>query len=159
MNFRLFLLGIFAGVIFLNSCNDEFNSVGMGMKPDTDGNSTRTDTFQIVASTISANDSIYVRTIYGLLGNISDDLYGDFKADYLSEFYCPENFSFDSADPIKAREGLNPIDSAKIYIYYNSWVGDSIAPMTLNVYEVSKPLEKIIIRILIRQIIMTPQTC
>ncbi|MCD7937311.1 MAG: DUF4270 domain-containing protein [Tannerellaceae bacterium] len=135
MKIRLFIIGILSGVFFMNSCNDDLNPVGETIRPGEDGSNVRADTFQIKTETFPV-EGVYARTTTALLGEMYDPLYGTLKADYLCQFYCPDDFEF-YAEPIDGK-----IDSVLLHLRYASWYGDSIAPMVAEVYEVSTDLKR-----------------
>ncbi|MDR1881086.1 MAG: DUF4270 domain-containing protein [Tannerellaceae bacterium] len=136
MKIKLFILGLALGGFSLGSCNDDLNPVGTTIQPDSDKPFVYTDTFLIKASTVWI-DSIYAKTSSGLLGEIYDPLYGNLKSDYICQFYCPpDGFTFQH----EALDGK--IDSVNFLIQYNSWVGDSLVPMRLQLYKVVNSLER-----------------
>lgn len=135
MKIKHVLLGLGLGLSILSGCDDTLHQVGMNTMPESDGVIVYADTFYIKGRTVKT-DSVYARTIYGSLGEIYDPLYGNLKSDYLCQFYCPENFSFKKT-PINGK-----VDSVEFRILYSSWVGDSLAPMTVQLYEVNKALPR-----------------
>ncbi|MDR2764750.1 MAG: DUF4270 domain-containing protein [Tannerella sp.] len=137
MNIKPFV-GICAGVagIFLSSCNDAINQVGPSILPDEDRITVYADTFQLTASTVKL-DSVFAKTAYGYLGEFYDPLYGRLKSDYLCQFYCQENFQF-SRTPYEGK-----IDSVFLYLEYSGWTGDAYTPMEVQIYPVTKQLNKI----------------
>jgi len=118
----------------LSNCSDDNNLVGSGIIPDDNFITVYSDTFQIKASTIKL-DSLYAKTTQGLLGEFYDPLYGHLKSDYLTEFYCKEGFEFYKT-PYEGK-----IDSVALIIYYK-YTGDPQASMQIQVYPVTKPLDK-----------------
>ncbi len=136
MKTKLFILGLFAGIIILNGCNDTLTLVGTSIQPETDRPTVSVDTFYLQAST-EKTDSVYARTVYGALGEIYDPLYGNLKSDFMCQFYCPENFSF-LHTPYNGQ-----IDSVIFYILYSrSWIGDSLTPMQVQLYEITETLPR-----------------
>ncbi|OAV73041.1 hypothetical protein Barb6_00601 [Bacteroidales bacterium Barb6] len=135
MKIRHLILGLCVGIIVLGGCDDEWSSVGTSIQEDGDKISVNVDTFRFEASTVRL-DSVYARTTSGLLGEIYDPVYGMLKSDYISQFYCPEDFRF-AYTPKGGK-----IDSVEFRIYYTSWAGDSLVPMRVQVYLIDKPLEK-----------------
>lgn len=137
MDFKRLILGLAFGGILLSGCNDELSQVGPSIQPDGDRSFVYADTFQLEASTIKL-DSVYARTVNGLLGQIYDPLYGNLKTDYTCQFYCPENYKF-AHEPIDGK-----VDSMAFFIMYNKggYVGDSLAPMQAKIYQVTKPLAR-----------------
>ncbi|MEG1543389.1 MAG: DUF4270 domain-containing protein [Tannerellaceae bacterium] len=95
------------------------------------------DRFQLTATTIML-DTIYAKTITALLGEIYDPLYGNLKSDYICQFYCPDNYQF-AHKPIDGK-----IDSVEFKILYTTAqsIGDSLAPMRAQIYQVTTPLDK-----------------
>ncbi len=65
------------------SCDDDLNSIGGTIQPPADSISVLTDTLAIKARTIWMQDSVYARTINGVLGQYEDNLLGTIKSDYL----------------------------------------------------------------------------
>ncbi len=135
MKIKCLILGLILASICLGGCNDELSLVGPTIQPDSDKITVFTDTFNFEASTVLMN-AVYARTDTSLLGEFYDPLYGTLKSDYICQFYCPDNFAF-TYTPI---DGM--IDSVEFRIYYNAWIGDSLAPMRAQVYLVDKPLDK-----------------
>lgn len=135
MKIKLLILGLSLGIAILSGCNDELTQVGIGTMPETDGVTVQADTFFMKARTLKT-DSVYARTRRGSLGEIYDPLYGNLKSDYICQFYCPENYKF-RFKPIDGK-----IDSVDFKIYYDSWTGDSLTPMRVQLYQVSKPLPR-----------------
>lgn len=134
MKIELFILGLGLGVSILSGCNDELTQVGTSIQPGNDRPQIAADTFYMKAKTVQT-DSVYAKTTYGSLGEIYDPLYGNLKSDFMCQFYCPENFRF------KNTPYNNQIDSVEFLIEYDrSWTGDSLVPMRVQLYEVTKPL-------------------
>jgi hypothetical protein len=121
----------------LYSCNDDMTNIGTSILSPSDVISVSADTFTLTAQTIRL-DSVYAKTTQCLLGQMYDPLYGNIKADFICQFYCEENFKF-AQTPFE-----NKIDSMELVIWYSgsSWLGDSIIPMQVSVYEVDKPLKR-----------------
>ncbi len=125
------------GMLLLSNCNDDTSLVGPSIQPTSDQISVFQDSIHIQASTVLL-DSIYARTVNGLLGELYDPLYGNLKSDYVCQFYCPDEFEF-KYEPLDGK-----IDSMVFQITYDrsSWIGDSLAPMQAQIFLVNKPLEK-----------------
>lgn len=136
MKIKHLILGLSLGAAFLGGCNyDDLSQVGTSIQGEEDKISVTVDTFRFEASTVLM-ESIYAKTDTGLLGEIYDPLYGTLKTDYICQFYCPEGFKF-RYTPIDGK-----IDSVDFRIFYNSWVGDSLAPMRAQIFPVVKALER-----------------
>jgi hypothetical protein len=116
------------------ACNETIDSIGMGIQPPEDGIQMYNTTINIEEAYTIKMDSIYTKTVNGLLGNFYDPSYGDIKAGYICQYYPSLGF----ADSVVN----NKIDSVRLKIYYASYFGDSLAPMEVAVYQVTKkPLE------------------
>ena len=139
MEIKNLILGFALGGILLSGCNDELSQVGPSIQPDADRSYVYADTFYVESSTVKL-DSVYARTVSGLLGDIYDPLYGHLTTDYICQFYCPEDYKF-AHEPLDGK-----VDSMAFFIMYNrgeqGYMGDSLAPMTAQVYQVTKPLER-----------------
>ena len=135
MKIKLSVLGLCLGTVLFNGCNDDVNLVGPSIQPDDDKIAVYVDTFEIKTSTVLM-DSIYARTQTALLGEIYDPQFGYLKSDYICQFRTPEGFKF-KYTPIDGK-----IDSMSLRLFYQSWVGDSLAPMRLQVYAVTQQLDK-----------------
>lgn len=129
------LLGLILGITILGGCNDNLTEVGINTMPPTDGVEARADTFYMTSKTLMS-DSVYARTTAGALGELVDPMFGTLKSDYLCQFYCPDNFSFNHK-PINGK-----IDSVEFKVFYRSWTGDSLTPMRVQLYQVTTPLQR-----------------
>ncbi|MDH6533547.1 hypothetical protein M2101_000188 [Parabacteroides sp. PM5-20] len=119
----------------LGGCNDDLSQVGTSIQGDEDKISVFVDTFKFDASTILV-DAVYAKSDTGLLGELYDPSFGTLIADYICQFYCPEGFQF-RKEPLDGK-----IDSVDLIVYYDTWSGDSLAPMRAQVYPVTTPLTK-----------------
>ncbi|EGK03002.1 DUF4270 domain-containing protein [Dysgonomonas gadei] len=132
----LLILAITLSTLTFVACDDDLTSLGSSIQPGGDDIFVGSDTLSLTAVTRSFNDSVYARTVYGLLGEYTDPIFGKIKSDYLCEFYCAENSAF--ADPYK--KGIT-IDSVRLNTEFTYFTGDTVSPMGLSVYEVTKPLK------------------
>lgn len=135
MNFRSLILGLMLIAGVFSGCDDDLKYVGGTIQPDGDKVNVSVDSFMISASTIKV-DSIYAKTSVGYLGQFYDPEYGDYKSDYINQFYCKENFKF-AEKPIDGK-----IDSINYYILVDSHLGDSLSPMKVEVFPVVKALDR-----------------
>ncbi|MEG1585301.1 MAG: DUF4270 domain-containing protein [Bacteroidales bacterium] len=132
--------------VLLCACEDTLTNIGSSIRPDSDDLIVKSATFEIKSSTFLA-DSIYVRTPNPLLGEINDNLYGTIRADYAAQFYAKPGFNFDvyNSDTLVFKLGKdsllnNRLDSAVLSITYRTYIGDSLTPMAVTAYELSKTL-------------------
>lgn len=129
------ILSFFIGLTTFSfiACDDDLRSIGDSIQPPSDGIFVGVDTFFFSAETIKW-DSVYARTTKGLLGEYNDAVFGNVKSDYLSELYCPRAISFE--------DRVVSIDSVRLYLEVSSYVGDTISPFGVSVYEVNKKLDR-----------------
>lgn len=135
MKIRSLILGLMLITGLMSGCNDDINYVGGTIQPDKDRVDVAVDSFMMTASTIKL-DSIYSKSSSGFLGQFYDPQFGEYKADFICQFYCQEDFKFRETP----KDGK--IDSVQLFIYYDSYIGDSLSPMRVDVYPVVKSLEK-----------------
>lgn len=118
-------------VVATTACDDDLNSVGNNIRPESDEIALGWDTISnITAETYSFQDRIYARTVKSVFGDYTDNILGRVKADFLSEFFCPEDMAF--------HKDLFAIDSVQVSLYVTRYSGDSLAPMGITAYEVDK---------------------
>lgn len=127
--FAAFAIGafVFAG------CNDNASKVGFTTQPKDEVLTAKADTFLLSAQTVEV-PSIYSRSTYTLLGQLSDPLFGDLRSSYITRLRHAPGFKF-AHEP----EGKK-IDSVLVEISYSSWAGDSTLWAKASIYEVTKPL-------------------
>ncbi len=122
-------------IVLIYSCDDSLKNLGFSIQPDTDRITVGVDSLFIKARTVSVDsllpEGMFAKTKNPVLGVYKDSIFGTIKSDYVGQFYYPEGKNFP--------EGAI-IDSVKVAVFYNSWKGDSIAPIELSVYEVNKNL-------------------
>jgi hypothetical protein len=131
---RNLLFAIFCGLFTFTafySCNDD-NTIGGSLQPDQDKISVFYDTVHVSSQTVMV-DSILYRSSSAYLGEFTDPFFGTTKSDYMAQMYCPRLYAFP--------DDVLRIDSAYLYLYYDSWFGDSTAMMHVNVYELNNPLK------------------
>lgn len=100
------------------------NTPGTGLIDDNDAVIVGCDTFSL-KSQLRPGEYIYTTPDSFLLGEC-ETLFGTLHADILTQFVCPEGFSY----PSNAQ-----VDSICLFIYYSSWYGDANTPLSLNIYE------------------------
>ncbi len=136
MKYKVILFSLLS-ILILWACEDSVDDVGMGILPDQDKVGIYTDTIYLSASTVKL-DSIYAKTIEGMLGEFHDPVYGDLKSSYICQFYAPSKNVFPPQDSIVG----NKMDSVVLNLIYQYYLGDSLAPMEATVYPIVKSLEK-----------------
>lgn len=78
----------------------------------------------------------------GLIGKMKDLETGNYvKGDYMTQLSVLPTFSVDTLDYIKqANKGSIEADSCYLLVSYNASYGDTIAPMKVTAYEMTKPM-------------------
>ena len=146
-------------LVSVTSCEDTLSDIGSSTMPASDEIKIEADTLRCAIAT-GYRDSIYVRTGYPLLGNITDPEYGSVKAGYLAQFYASTNITLNETSndsvtfdilrtSVPQALGLDPkgiytshfdslvdntLDSLTLRVYYNTYYGDSLTPMQFSVY-------------------------
>lgn len=135
MKFKFLCRALVIAVIALSaiSCNDNLDPIGFTIQPDQDRLAIGTDTLELQARTVQI-DSIFSKIQYPVLGEYTDPVFGTIKSEYIGEFYFPEGTQF--------HDGAS-IDSVRVQLAYTTMMGDSLSPMGLSVYEVTKSLKGI----------------
>jgi hypothetical protein len=114
--------------LFAFSCADDSTDIGTGIQPKSDEIKIGTDTFHVSTENVFV-DYINTRQDSFLLGTFYNEKYGSTQADILAQVICPVGFKYPpNAVP----------DSAKVILYYRSWLGDSFSPLDVNIYEMNK---------------------
>jgi hypothetical protein len=134
MKTKLFFLIFLSSLIYFACEDSAISEIGNSILPDEDKIETRKDTIPVGLRTVKT-DSIYAKTISGVLGEYYDPIFGTFNAGFACQFY--PSIGFQNLDNLVG----GTIDSVYLDIYY-SYKGDSLAPMELTVYPINKPLEK-----------------
>ncbi|MEI7503552.1 MAG: DUF4270 domain-containing protein [Paludibacter sp.] len=128
-SYPIILLSLLSFLFF--SCNDDLTDLGVGIRPSSDSISIGTDTFHVTTKNILV-ESIISRPDSFLLGSFYDEKFGTTQADIFAQLQGPIGVNFSSTPKTAVA------DSVKLYLYYQSWFGDSYSPMEVNVYEMNK---------------------
>lgn len=136
LSFISFVAAAFACAIF-PSCDDTVTEAGSTLVED-EIQIINDSTFT-VAATSDPNNSVRCHTILQLLGRLSAEGYGEFSSDIVCQ-YMPAA----SIDTLGVT--IDDIDSVKLLLtmYKGGFVGDSVAPMGLTVYPLTKQLPSIL---------------
>ena len=122
------------------SCDDSTGVIGIDIMPPHDAIATDDSIFHIPTQTIAASpDSIVANTNECFLGSIIDpETNIRTTCDYMAQFHINDNFSLpDFSRMKKGNDGKVHADSVTLTVYFDSYQGDSLAPMGLVVHELS----------------------
>ncbi|GHT76499.1 hypothetical protein AGMMS50262_14860 [Bacteroidia bacterium] len=131
MKIKIFLFSILLGLVYLTACDqDSIDNIGSSIQPDGDKIGVYETTIDITGKTVKV-DSVYAKSINGLLGKFYDPEYGEIEAGYICQYY-PDTFYLDKM------KNKNSVDSVRLLVLYRSYVGDSLSPMEVTVYPVKQ---------------------
>ncbi len=123
------------------ACDDTTEGIGGSITNKIDNINISDSAFNVTTKSIVA-DSVLSRNNTGLIGNMKDPETGNYvKGDYMTQLSVLPTFSVDTLDYIKkANNGKLEADSCYLLISYNASYGDTIAPMKVTAYEMTKPM-------------------
>lgn len=130
-----FILAAFSMV----ACDDTTDTIGSSITNNVD-NLTITDaTYNVITQSIVA-DSVYSKTNNGIIGKVRDPETGTYlTADYMTQVAPLSSFTLDTLQYIKnANNGEIKADSCFILVSYQNTYGDTLAPMKVTAYEMTK---------------------
>lgn len=132
-----FLLATFSMV----ACDDTTDTLGSSITNKVD-NLTITDaTYNVETQSLVARP-VLSKSNNGIIGRVKDPETGTYlTADYMTQMVPLSTFSVDTLQYIKdANNGELRADSCYLLVSYQSSYGDSLAPMKVTAYEMSKPM-------------------
>lgn len=147
MKNKLIMAGIAMLALAISSCDEDTDTMGYTLTSESDRYAMATDTFLVNTRSIIA-DSVLSRSAYSFLGRIKDPETGtDINCDYMTQFVVLENEA-DRIFPVKDSllsidaAGLPIADSVTVSLVVESYQGDSLAAMKLNLTELDHPVEE-----------------
>lgn len=132
-----FLLAAFSMV----ACDDTTDTLGSSITNKVD-NLTITDAAYNVETQSLVAGPVLSKSNNGIIGRVKDPETGTYlTADYMTQMVPLSTFSVDTLQYIKdANNGELRADSCYLLVSYQSTYGDSLAPMKVTAYEMSKPM-------------------
>lgn len=150
-------------------CDDNTAGLGLGMFPGSDQNiNGKLSTFDVTTESVHAG-KIYAMTNVGYVGKFTDETFGTYQAGFLAQLNCPEGMTFPAAFSGTTESGTgkmmtnfenvaegvsgnytiikddngNPIGNCQIniYLWYDSYFGDSLTACRLSMYVLDKKKE------------------
>ena len=134
MYWKHFFALITASILFV-SCDDNTSTLGMDMIPAADLIAKTYKTYDVKTSSYAVGDSVLSRTSTSYFGQYTDPITGStVKSDFLSQYNCPIN---------KLKNEILGDTAHTVNIVFNvsQFVGDSLAPLSLEVYELDSLLD------------------
>ena len=139
---RLLTVLVIAALTFA-ACDDTTEGIGGSITNKIDNINISDSAFNVTTKSIVA-DSVLSRNNMGLIGKMKDPETGNYvKGDYMTQLSVLPTFSVDTLDYIKqANNGSIEADSCYLLVSYNASYGDTIAPMKVTAYEMTKPMSE-----------------
>lgn len=137
---RLLTVLVIAALTFA-ACDDTTEGIGGSITNKIDNINISNSAFNVTTKSIVA-DSVLSRNNTGLIGKMKDPETGNYvKGDYMTQLSVLPTFSVDTLDYIKqANNGSIEADSCYLLVSYNASYGDTIAPMKVTAYEMTRPM-------------------
>lgn len=137
---RLLTVLVIAALTFA-ACDDTTEGIGGSITNKIDNINISDSAFNVTTKSIVA-DSVLSRNNTGLIGKMKDPETGNYvKGDYMTQLSVLPTFDVDTLDYIKqANKGSIEADSCYLLVSYNASYGDTIAPMKVTAYEMTKPM-------------------
>lgn len=139
---RLLTVLVIAALTFA-ACDDTTEGIGGSITNKIDNINISDSAFNVTTKSIVAG-AVLSRNNTGLIGKMKDPETGNYvKGDYMTQLSVLPTFSVDTLDYIKqANKGSIEADSCYLLVSYNASYGDTIAPMKVTAYEMTKPMEE-----------------
>lgn len=136
---RLLTVLVIAALTFA-ACDDTTEGIGGSITNKIDNINISNSAFNVTTKSIVA-DSVLSRNNTGLIGNMKDPETDNYvKGDYMTQLSVLPTFSVDTLDIKKANNGSIEADSCYLLVSYNASYGDTLAPMKVTAYEMTKPM-------------------
>ena len=139
---RLLTVLVIAALTFA-ACDDTTEGIGGSITNKIDNINISNSAFNVTTKSIVA-DSVLSRNNTGLIGKMKDPETRNYvKGDYMTQLSVLPTFSVDTLDYIKqANKGSIEADSCYLLVSYNASYGDTIAPMKVTAYEMTRPMSE-----------------
>lgn len=139
---RLLTVLVIAALTFA-ACDDTTEGIGGSITNKIDNINISDSAFNVTTKSIVAG-AVLSRNNTGLIGKMKDPETGNYvKGDYMTQLSVLPTFSVDTLDYIKqANNGSIEADSCYLLVSYNASYGDTIAPMKVTAYEMTRPMSE-----------------
>lgn len=139
---RLLTVLVIAALTFA-ACDDTTEGIGGSITNKIDNINISNSAFNVTTKSIVAG-AVLSRNNTGLIGKMKDPETGNYvKGDYMTQLGVLPTFSVDTLDYIKqANKGSIEADSCYLLVSYNASYGDTIAPMKVTAYEMTRPMSE-----------------
>ena len=127
MKLKYLYIGLLSALIY--SCDDATTGIGDSTIAAGDSISAGVSVYDVYTRSILA-DSVYARTSTAYLGKYTDPHFGEFSADFITQFNCTDNFEFP--------ETIQEITSINMRMFYDNYFGDSLNAMRMQIDTLDK---------------------
>ena len=143
MKILRFLTVLVIAALTFAACDDTTEGIGGSITNKIDNINISNSAFNVTTKSIVAG-AVLSRNNMGLIGKMKDPETGNYvKGDYMTQLSVLPTFSVDTLDYIKqANNGSIEADSCYLLVSYNASYGDTIAPMKVTAYEMTKPMSE-----------------
>ena len=137
---RLFTVMMIAAITFA-ACDDTTENIGGSITNNVDNINISNAVFDVATISL-VSGPVLNRSNSGLIGKVKDPETGTYvSGDYMSQFGVLPNFDIDTLQYIQnANGGRIEADSCYLLVSYKSTYGDTLAPMKVTAYEMTKAM-------------------
>ena len=137
---RLFT-ALFIAAMAITACDDTTDNIGSSITNEVDNLSIQQKVFNVTSRSV-VSGPVLSRNNAGMIGMVKDPETGTYvTGDYMTQFGVLSSFSLDTLEYIRnAHNGNIEADSCFLLVSYKTIYGDSLAPMKVTAYEMSKPM-------------------
>ena len=111
------------------SCDDSTSGIGESTIAPGDSIPAGATIYHISTRSLLA-DSVYARTSTACLGKYTDSKFGEFTADFITQFNCTDDFYFP--------ETVQEVTGLQLRMYYTKYFGDSLNAMRMQIDTLNK---------------------
>ena len=132
-------LSFLIAVLFVSSCTDNTDKLGLDMMPSSDTLRVFYDDYIVPTQTYEVEEPILARTSRSYLGQFTDPETGtSARADFIAQYHITESSS-GSLFPISVVD--DKITSVDVRLYVSDFIGDSLATFKVSVYDLDNDLD------------------
>lgn len=140
MKILRFLTVLVIAALTFAACDDTTEGIGSSITNDIDNINISSAVFPVATKSMVA-DSVLSRNNMGLIGKMKDPETGNYvKGDYMTQLGVLPTFSVDTVAIKQANNDSIEAYGCYLLISYIANYGDTIAPMKVTAYEMTKPM-------------------
>lgn len=125
------------------ACDDTTDMIGSSITNNVDKLTVTDATYNVITNSLAAG-SVLSKTNNGIIGKVKDpETKAYLEADYMAQLAPLSSFDIDTLKYIKdANNGVLKADSCFLLVSYQSTYGDTLAPMKVTAYEMTKAMSE-----------------